>query len=138
MPETTSDAVPDLTLDAEAKAHPGCHEVSMSERSGLPSGVDVSVAGGVGVGVGVVETFDVSGRWVWRGGGGHSAHLVRERSANSSSPWTLCGRRVCGPRLAWRGVCHRCRRRGADLDTESTPAGDRTLPRQLAQAQLDR
>ncbi len=75
----------------------------------------------------VVETFDVSGRWVWRGSGGRNAHLVRERSVRSSSPWSLCGKRVRGPRLAWRGVCHVCRRRSVDLDTEPTPVNDRVL-----------
>lgn len=133
--EVVSDAVPDAVSEAGSGADPGGHVVLRGHRPGQPADGDVS--GFSAIGIEVVKTFDVSGRWVWRGAGGHSAHLVRERSANSSSPWTLCGKRVRGPRLAWRGVCHHCRRRGADLDAEPTPARDRTLPRPLAQAQLN-
>ena len=72
-----------------------------------------------------VRVVDLSGRWVWRGRGGHGAHLIRERSTASSTPWTLCGRRMRQPRLAWRGICPTCRSRAhdlaADLDVEPVP-----------------
>ena len=73
------------------------------------------------------RVFDLNGRWVWRGRGGHSAHLIRERSAASSTPWTLCGRRLRQPRRAWRGVCPTCLSRATNLDAEATPARERTM-----------
>ena len=97
----------------------------VGERSGPTREVDV--IGVDATGVDVIKTIDVSGRWVWRGAGGYSAHLVRERSASSSSPWTLCGKRIRGPRLAWRGVCPTCRQRGEDLDAEPIPMRHRVL-----------
>ena len=65
------------------------------------------------------RTLDLNGRWVWRGRGGHAAHLIRERSTASSTPWTLCGRRLRQPRSAWRGVCPTCRSHAADLTTNA-------------------
>ena len=71
------------------------------------------------------RVLDLAGRWAWRGRGGHGAHLIRERSTASSTPWTLCGRRMRQPRLAWRGICPTCRSRAhdlaADLDIEPVP-----------------
>ena len=65
--------------------------------------------------------LDFSGRWVWRASGRRGAHLVRERSATSSSSWTLCGKRVRNPRRTWRGLCPSCRAAADRVDAEATP-----------------
>ena len=105
-----------------------------------PAGVGVGVGVGVGAGAGgglsaagvcprqhtepvpsgsdapeSLRSLNFSGRWVWRGRGGHAAHLIRERSICSSNPWTLCGRRLRQPRSAWRGTCPTCRSRASEL-----------------------
>ncbi|ABS03937.1 hypothetical protein Krad_2461 [Kineococcus radiotolerans SRS30216 = ATCC BAA-149] len=77
--------------------------------------------------------FDLSGRWVWRGRGGHAAHLIRDRSTASSTPWTLCGRRMRQPRLAWRGICPTCLSRAEDLaaDASADLAAEPVPPREV-------
>jgi hypothetical protein len=79
--------------------------------------------------------LDLSGGWLWRGSGGRSAHLVRERAVGSCNPWALCGKRIRTPRLAWRGVCPTCRSRSEQVQAESTPVRHHVLepgPRQQA------
>ena len=118
--------------------HPAPTEQTRTGQEGTEQERTTDVAGhhpdpmdGYGDDRGDGRVLDLAGRWVWRGRGGHGAHLIRERSASSSTPWTLCGRRLRQPRLAWQGVCPTCRSRAhdlaVDLDAEPTPPRYRTV-----------
>ena len=63
-------------------------------------------------------------RWIWRGGGSTQAHLIPEHKAARANPYTLCGRRLRKPRMAWSGVCRACIFESLDLKAWSEPFPD--------------